>query len=248
MHLRPGFRHGQFLLSDHGGELLSQGGRRLVRAVKDGSRQIHHDGMHAESDEIKMLHQPRDPLRILDAEEELAGEGESDGFRERVNHHHVFAGAVRLQLLPRDGIHLAQVAHEGFGLEEARLPDDLRLLRLLILWRRRCGRRGLALVGAEEVLHGVRAEGSEVGLLVGEDEFVALGAANDGGFLAEDPGLEYLRRVFPHPVADEFFRLAEQEVDGFSYDRPPEAAGREFGAAAAAAREENESDDDDREG
>lgn len=106
-------------------------------------------------------------------------------------------------------------------------------------------RRRLVLVGAEDVLHRMGAEGGEVFLLVGEEEFVAVGAADDGGFLAENFRFKDVRRVFSHPVADEFLRLSVQEFEGFSYNGPPEAARRKIGGAAAAtAAEEYESESD----
>lgn len=45
---------------------------------------------------------------------------------------------------------------------------------------------------------------------------MAAGAADDGGFLAEDLGFEDVRRVFLHPLADEILRLAEEEFDALA--------------------------------
>ena len=64
-------------------------------------------------------------------------------------------------------------------------------------------------------------ERCEKSLLVGEEEFVTVGAANHRSFLSKNVGFEDIRRVFTHPITDEIFRLPKQELNGFTHYRPP---------------------------
>lgn len=71
------------------------------------------------------------------------------------------------------------------------------------------------------------AESSEELLFVGEEEFVAVGAAYDGGFFSKNLGFENILGVFFHPVENEFFRVSEEELESLADEWKSEATRRQ---------------------
>lgn len=241
--MRPrAVRQRLLLLPDHRQERLPDRRGAVARVVKYRPRDFPGDRVEPEGDVVELVREPRDAVVLVEPEEELAGEGQGEVLRDREDEDLALAFPVELHVLLRGRVHLLHEAGQGLRLEEPRLAQHLGL-GLVRVGRGR--RRRLGLVGAHELLHGVWPPLGHELLLVGEDELVAGGAAEDGHLLAEDLGLEHGRRVPPHPVPDELLRVPEEELHGLAEDGPPEAARRELGAAAQLVLEQ---EDDEGEG
>lgn len=80
-----------------------------------------------------------------------------------------------------------------------------------------------SLVGAKELLHGMGTEHCSQFLLISEEELVPIRATEDNCVLSKNLGLEDVRGILLHPIANELLWIPIQEFKSFTQDRPTQA-------------------------